>query len=234
MFGAVTLLAIAAVIAGLLLAGIGADNGRATPVESSTTVAGGQRTAAADATDSDPRAQIVKLTGGWSVKGFVEAIAERDTDIVAKYLKSGMKATTQDKGASAILYGFQGDWNNDPVALLKTFQANGYKLDEELIDGRILVDEQGNSPFRFDTPLTPKNYTGGYQDGKFAGSLLFWIVSRAMWNGASDQNRSVLKYLIAQGADCSVTLSFLDSNRDLFSDYPAFTEFYPMIKSCAG
>ncbi len=32
----------------------------------------------------------------------------------------------------------------------------------------------------FHTDLTPKGYTGGYQDGTFVGSLLFWIVQRAL------------------------------------------------------
>ena len=144
---------------------------------------------AGDSTDNDPRAQIVKLTGAWSVQGFVDAIEQRNTDIVDKYLKSGMSATTLHSSASAILYGFQGDMDNDPVALLKTFQGNGYKLDDELVDGRILHSISDSLPLRFETHLTPKNYTGGYSGGEFTGRLLLWVVSRVSWVGASGQDR---------------------------------------------
>jgi hypothetical protein len=56
------------------------------------------------ANESDPRAQIVQLTGSWSEKGFHDAIEEPgDDQIVKLYLQSGMQATTPINGASAIL-----------------------------------------------------------------------------------------------------------------------------------
>ena len=187
-----------------------------------------------DPTDDDPRARIVELTGAWSVQGFVDAVSERDTDIVDKYLQSGMEVSTEHQGASAILYGFQGDMNNDPVALLQTFQANGYDLDEELTDGVILDSlTDGWAPLMFDTELTPENYTGGYAGGEFAGSLLFWIVSRAVYAGPTEQDHDVLEYLIEQGADCKVARSFLDDNREILDGTTPFDDLYPLIESCA-
>jgi len=124
--------------------------------------------------------------------------------------------------------------DNDPVALLKTFQANGYKLDDALVDGRILHSISDSLPLRFETKLTPKNYTGGYAGGEFAGPLMLWVVSRASFVGASDQDRAVLAYLISQHADCSVALSYLDFNHDILSDTSPFRELYPIIKKCAN
>jgi hypothetical protein len=174
---------------------------------------------------SDPRAQIVQLTGSWSDAGFVSAIVDRDTRIVALYLQSGMAATTLSQGASAILFGFQGvPQNGDPVALVKTFQANGFKVDDELEDSR-------QNPVPFNTPLTPKGYAGG-EGGKFVGSLVFWIVERATWNGANDQDIQVIKYLISEGADCKVPLSFLTSVSYLAGDGP-YQQLFPMMQSCA-
>ena len=234
-FGAVGVVAIA-VIVGLLLTVTRPDSANRVRTTSPTTALGVQNIAtkrSADSTANDPRAEIVKLTGAWSVQGFVDAIEQRNTDIVDKYLKSGMKATTTHSSASAILYGFQGNMDNDPVALLKTFQANGYKLDDDLVDGRILHSTSDLLPLPFDTKLTPKNYTGGYQDGEFTGPLLLWVVSRASVVGVSEQDRAVLVYLISQHADCSVALSFLDFNDNTLSGTAPFDELYPMIKQCA-
>ena len=159
--------------------------------------------AAVNPGSADPRAQIVQLTGSWSDGGFVDAIVDRDIRIVDLYLKSGMQATTLSKGASAILFGFQGvPQNGDPVDMVKTFQANGFKVDDQLEDNYLMA-KLGQNPVPFNTPLTPKGYDGG-EGGKFVGTLLFWIVERATWNGANDQDVAVIKYLISQGADCKV------------------------------
>jgi hypothetical protein len=184
----------------------------------------------------DPRAQIVRLTGSWSEQGFVNAIIDRNTRIVALYLKSGMKATTFHENASAILFGFQGEptQNNDPVALVKTFQAAGFKVDDELDDSYLMGALTHNDfPLMFDTDLAPKGYTGGYQGGTFVGSLLFWIVQRAAWAGPTDQDIQVIKYLISQGADCKVPLSFLKFNNDTLSGTSPYEELLPMMQSCA-
>ncbi len=175
--------------------------------------------------NNDPRAQIVQLTGSWSEDGFVNAIVDRDTSLVDLYLKSGMKATTLDQGASAILFGFQGvPQNGDPVALVKTFQANGFKVDDQLQDSR-------RNPPIFESPLLPKGYAGG-QGGTFVGTLLFWIVERASWNGVSDDDSQVTKYLISQGADCKVPLSYLDSVSYLHDD-DVYKKMHPVLQSCA-
>ncbi len=189
--------------------------------------------------NSDPRAQIVQLTGAWSEDGFVNAIVGRDTSIVDLYVKSGMKATTLYQGASAILFGFQGvPQNGDPVALVKTFQADGFKVDDQLHDSYLLAKLTRNFlPLMFHTDLTPKGYTGGYQDGTFVGSLLFWIVQRGVWMGPTDQDIKVINYLVSQGADCKISLSFLNYNGREHTDKAGGTnpydELLPMMQRCA-
>jgi hypothetical protein len=184
----------------------------------------------APAGSTDPRAQIVQITGAWSFDGFVDAIVGRDTRVVALYLQSGLKATTLTNGASAILFGFQGvSQNGDPVELVKTFQAGGFKVDDELHDG-YLLPKIGLNPVIFDSPLAPKGYEGG-MGGTFVGTLLFWIVERASWNGVSDQDSPVIDYLISQGADCKVPLAFLDTVSYL-SDSDVYTKMHPVLESC--
>lgn len=180
--------------------------------------------------NTDPRAQIVQLTGSWSFDGFVSAIVDRDVRLVALYLQSGLKATTLAKGASAILFGFQGvSQNGDPVELVKTFEAGGFKVNDELRD-TYLLPKLGQNPVIFDSPLAPKGYEGG-QGGTFVGSLLFWIIERASWNGVSDQDSQVVNYLISQGADCKVPLAFLDTVSYL-SDSDVYTKMHPVLQSC--
>ncbi len=195
-------------------------------------------TAGSAGLSSNPRARIVELTGSWSEQGFVDAIIDRNTSIVALYLKSGMKATTLHEGASAILFGFQGSatQNNDPVALVKTFQAHGFKVDDELADSHLMGTLTDNLfPLQFDTDLAPKGYTGGYQDGTFVGSLLFWIVQRALGNSPTDQDIQVIKYLISLGADCKVPLSFIKFNSNTLAGTSSHTykELLSMMRSCA-
>ena len=183
----------------------------------------------------DPRAQIVQLTGSWSEQGFHDAIVSRDTSIVALYLKSGMTATTLHEGASAILFGFQGvPQNGDPVALVKAFQADRFKVDDQLEDNQLMGKlTDGLFPLMFETALAPKGYTGGYQGGTFVGSLLFWIVQRALASGPTDQDIQVIKYLISQGADCKVPLSFIKFNTSTLSGTSPYIKLLPMMQSCA-
>jgi len=186
---------------------------------------------------NDPKARIVEQTGHWSVPGFHDAIVNRETSIVALYLKSGMKATTLYESASAILFGFQGasTQNGDPVVLVKTFQAGGFKVDDELEDSYLMGALTHNDfPLMFNTDLAPKGYTGGYQDGTFVGSLLFWIVQRAAWAGPTNQDMQVIKYLISQGADCKVPLSFLKYNGPIaLAGTSPYEELLPIMQSCA-
>ena len=89
-------------------------------------------------------------------------------------------------------------------------------------------------PGMFDTPLTPKGYTGGYQDGTFIGSLLFWIVQRALGWGPTAEDIQVIHYLVGQGADCNVPLSFLKyaiSTGQLSADEAH--GLLPIMESCA-
>lgn len=192
---------------------------------------------------SGPQAQVVQQTGSFSDKGFADAIFGRDTGIVALYLKAGMNAATLYDGTSAILFGFEsvdqnGDpiQNGDPVALIKTFQAAGFSVNDELKDSYLMGSLTGNLfPLQFHTKLAPKGYTGGYQNGTFVGSLLFWVVQRALGTGLAGQDLPVIKYLISQGADCKVTLSFMDYNRDLLNGLSTYTykELLPMVQNCA-
>ena len=188
-----------------------------------------------DGLSRNPRARIVKLTGSWSEEGFVEAIVERNTSIVAPYLKSGLGATTLHDGASAIIFGFQGvPQNGDPIALLKTFQAAGFEVDEELRDSFIMDKlTEGFLPLIFETDLTPKGYTGGYSGGVFVGSLLFWIVQRETDSVPPPVNLPVIEYLVDQGADCKVPLSFLESNRDVLGGTSPYGQLLSMMERCA-
>jgi hypothetical protein len=183
----------------------------------------------------NPQARIVELTGSWSEQGFVNAIIGRDTTIVALYLKSGMTVTTLHKGASAILFGFQGvPQNGDPVALVKTFQSHGFRVDEALEDNHLMSDLTGGLfPLMFNTNLTPKGYTGGFQDGVFVGSLLFWIVQRALASGPTGQDIQVIKYLISQGANCKVPLSFMKFNTSTLAGTLPYQKLLPMMQTCA-
>jgi hypothetical protein len=183
---------------------------------------------------SNPRVRIVELTGSWSQDNFIEAVFERNTNIVALYLKSGMSATTLHKGASAILWGFQGRQNGDPVALIKTFQEAGFKVDEELEDS-FLMDKltEGFFPLHFETSLAPKGYSPRYWRGEFLGSLLLWIVERANWAGPIPEDIEVMDYLISQGANCSVPLSFLEFNRDSLGGTRPYRELLSMMQDCA-
>ena len=174
------------------------------------------------------RAQIVQLTGSWSDGGFHDATVSRDTNIVALYLKSGMKATTLRQGASVILYGFQGvSQNGDPIALMKTFQASGFKVDDQLEDSWLmgkLTNDMAPEPFT--SPSAPKGYSGGYKK-HFVGSLLFWILQRYLWVG-NDQDVQVVNYLISQGADCKVPLAFLEYHSTALGG-----SLDSVVKSCA-
>lgn len=187
------------------------------------------------ALSNDPRAQIVQLTGSWSEQGFSDAIVNRVTSIVVLYLKSGMTATTLHEGTSAILFGFQGvPQNGDPIALVKAFQAEGFKVDDRLEDNQLMGKlTNGLFPLMFDTALAPKGYTGGYQGGTFFGSLLFWIVQRALGWGPSDQDIQVIKYLISQGSDCKVPLSFIKFNTTTLVGTGPYKELLPMMQNCA-
>ena len=183
---------------------------------------------------SNPRARIVQLTGSWSEDKFIEAVFERNTSIVTLYLKSGMSATSLHKGASAILWGFQGPQNGDPVALIKTFQAAGFKVDEELQDSYLMSRlTEEFLPLHFETDLAPKGYSPRYWRGEFIGSLLFWIVERSSWAGPRVEDTEVMDYLISQGANCSVPLSFLRFNRDALGGTRPYRELLSIMQECA-
>jgi hypothetical protein len=202
-------------------------------------------TTSGSALSSDPQARIVQLTGQFTTQGFVNAVFGRETSIVALYLETGMvNAATLYEGTSAILFGFEGfdqngdpDQSGDPVALIKTFQAAGFKVNDELDDSYLMGELTGNDfPLQFHTDLAPAGYTGGYQDGTFVGSLLFWIVQRALGTGLADQDLQVIDYLISQGADCKVPLSFMNYNGSLLSGLSAYNYkvLLPIMQSCAG
>jgi hypothetical protein len=221
---------VAAVTGGLLLRGSPDRSASPTITTAPTVITTIAAPAPAPAANADPRAQIVQLSGSWSLEGFVSAIVDRDVRLVALYLQSGLKATSLNKGASAILFGFQGvSQNGDPVELVKTFQANGFKVDDELRDS-YLLPKLGQNPVIFDSPLAPKGYEGG-QGGTFVGTLLFWIIERASWNGISDQDSQVVNYLISQGADCKVPLAFLDTVTYLSGD-DVYVKMHPVLQSC--
>jgi hypothetical protein len=69
--------------------------------------------------------------------------------------------------------------------------------------------------------------------------LLFWIVQRAIGTGPAvgtgpkDADVQLINYLISQGADCKVTLSFLEFNRNALKGEPTYEGFIPMMQNCA-
>jgi hypothetical protein len=148
-----------------------------------------------------------------------------------------MTSATLHEGTSAILFGFQGvPQNGDPIALIKTFQAGGFKVDDELKDSFLMGKLTDNLfPLQFDTNLTPTGYTGGYEGGWFVGSLLFWIVQVSIADGVGGQNLEVIKYLISQGADCKISLSFINYSirTSQISADEVPKELLSMIQSCA-
>ncbi|WP_225952728.1 toll/interleukin-1 receptor domain-containing protein [Mycobacterium sp. OAS707] len=243
----VTLALIAAVAILLAVAGITVHLLRPDPTHRSPSSPGaaatgpsfGSPTPVSPAESNAARAQVVQLTGSWSDQGFVDAIVGRDTNIVALYLKSGLKATTLEQGTSAIVYGFQGvSQDGDAVDLVKTFQANGFKVDDQLQDSFLLGKLTNDFlPLMFGSEQAPRGYTGGYQDGKFVGSLLFWIVQRGVWMGPTDQDIQVINYLISQGADCKVPLSFLNYNgrerTNKVTGTNPYDQLIPMMQDCA-
>ncbi len=192
---------------------------------------------------TSPQEQITSLTGAYSDKGFADAIFERNNRVVALYLKSGMPATTLYEGTSAILFGFENvDQNDapnqsgDPVALIKTFLAGGFTVDTELDDSYLMGQITGGIfPTMFNTNLTPKGYTGGYQDGTFVGSLMFWIIQKSLGWGPSDQDIQAINYLISQGADCKVPLSYLNYSigTTITKGEAGVNELLSMMQSCA-
>jgi hypothetical protein len=193
---------------------------------------------------NDPRAQIVKLTGSWSDQGFANAIADHDTTIIGLYLKSGLRATTLVGATSsppvgdtsAILFGFQGAWSKDLVAFVKIFQADGFRVDDELEDSSLLQKLTDNAfPGEFLTQLTPQGYVGvdAYGGGVFVGTLLFWIVQLALSNDVTEQDSQLIDYLIGQGADCKVPLSFMQYNSGGWLYGSSYNELLPIMQSCA-
>jgi hypothetical protein len=199
-------------------------------------------TAISTGLSNNPQAKIVQLTGSYSEQGFTTAIFDRNASVVALYLKTGMNAATLYHGTSAILFGFEEvDQNGDPiqsgsaVALVKTFQAAGFNFNEDLQDSYLMGEITGGTfPGMFDTLLAPKGYTGGYQNGTFVGSLLFWIVQRALGWGPTAEDIQVIHYLVSQGADCKVTLSFLNYDGGNYSSGTGpYKKLFPIIQSCA-
>jgi hypothetical protein len=51
--------------------------------------------------------------------------------------------------------------------------------------------------------------------------------------GPTDQDNEVLSYLNSQGADCSVSVAFLDYNHTALAGTSNLASVYPTIKACA-
>jgi hypothetical protein len=70
---------------------------------------------------------------------------------------------------------------------------------------------------------------------RFVGSLLFWIVQRALGSSPTDQDIQAIKYLVSQGADWEVSLSFMKFNSNTLAGLStyAYEELLPMMQSCA-
>jgi TIR domain-containing protein len=127
----------AIVVVLLAVAAVAVHFVRPAPVHGSapSTVAAPAVVTVSPAESNAARAQLVQMTGSWSLENFISAVVSRDIGTVVLYLRSGMKATSVNDGASAILFGFQGmPQNGDPIDLIKTFQVYGFKVNDELQD----------------------------------------------------------------------------------------------------
>jgi hypothetical protein len=60
----------------------------------------------------------------------------------------------------------------------------------------------------------------------------FFVPSGRPGNGPTDQDMQVIKYLISQGADCNLPVSFFQSATYLAGDY-AYQQMFPLLHSCA-
>jgi hypothetical protein len=186
----------------------------------------------------DAQHQIGATYGGYSPAAFMTAIGNYKLDVVTLYLQSGMTAKTAYGGWSVLLWGFQSGTETgqtyDPVALLKAFQAYGFNVDDQLEDAGLLGQRTANIfPLEFPSPLAPKGYTGGTQGGKFVGSLLFWIVQRALGSDVTNTDDQAIQYLVSQGADCEVPMAFMQLHQTFLADKPAYDKLNSLMQGCA-
>lgn len=183
-------------------------------------------------TSADPRKELANLGVTWSVDSFVEAMMEGDMEKVRLFLAGGMKPDALHNGSSALLYALQPTLSNDPVALLEALAAEGFKLDQHLVDRGILDHwSSGSLPARFETELAPQGYTGGYWGGEFVGPALLWVTQMATYRTPSESDLAVIRYLVTHGADSRVALSYLDYQRDWLADTTPYRQVRPILEN---
>src|SRR5690606_23403287 len=62
--------------------------------------------------------------------------------------------------------------------------------------------------YHFEGPNVPEGYAAW--QGTFAGPMLLWIACRATWVGADETDWQLFDLLLANGADVSATLDYLE------------------------
>ena len=163
---------------------------------------------------SNPRKEIANLGLAWTASAFVNSLMEGDLQVVSLFLNGGMNGTELHKGTSAILFAMQNGISGDSVEILSLLIANGFDVNTNLTDIYLM-------PY-FSNNLAPSNYKAknkpsGYSayEKRFTGPLLLWETMLNMQKAPTERDLAVIRFLIENGADKSVTLSYLDYEKSI-------------------
>ena len=178
-------------------------------------------------TSSDPRKELANLGIQWTTDAFVEALVTSDERAVKLFLAGGMKAGTDHKGASAIVYVLQPDLL-DPVPMLQLFVDAGYDPNSKLIDHRVLSHYSDHLPPNFEATDLPEEYAAW--QGTFAGPALLWIVIRSTYMTVTDSDRHAIQFLLQHGANTQLCKEYLKATEQSLSQYPAYQEVAKLIQ----
>jgi hypothetical protein len=178
-------------------------------------------------TSSDPRKELANLGIQWTTDAFVEALVTSDARAVKLFLAGGMKAETDHKGASAIVYVLQPSLP-DPVPMLQLFVDAGYDPNSKLIDHRVLSHYSDHLPPHFEAPDLPEEYAAW--QGTFAGPALLWIVIRSTYMTVTDSDRHAIQFLLQHGANTQLCREYLKATEESLSQYPAYQEIARLIQ----
>jgi len=178
-------------------------------------------------TSSDPRKELANLGIQWTTDAFVEALETSDARAVKLFLAGGMKAETDHKGASAIVYILQPSLP-DPVPMLQLFVDAGYDPNSKLIDHRVLSHYGDHLPPHFEAPGLPEEYAAWQRT--FAGPALLWIVIRSTYMTVTDSDRHAIQFLLQHGANTQLCKEYLKAMAESLSQYPAYQEIAKLIQ----
>jgi hypothetical protein len=177
-------------------------------------------------TSDDPRKELANLGIQWTTEAFVEALMTGDTRAVPLFLAAGMSAESNHKGTSAVLYVFQPNLPN-PVPMLELLVGAGYDPNVALIDTRILPHYSDMLPPHFEAPGLPEEYSAWKRT--FAGPALLWVVIRASYDGATENDRKVVDFLRRHGASTELSAAFLDDMRPAWGETSSYKDVSRLV-----